>query len=45
MDIVSKIKKIARAKLLTLKHIFKILLYILIGAYLALMFQIFVIGS
>jgi hypothetical protein len=44
-DIFSKIKKISRAKLLTLKHIFKILLYILIGAHLALMFQIIVIGS
>jgi hypothetical protein len=45
MDIFSKVKKISRAKLLTLKHIFKILLYILIGAHLALMFQIIVIGG
>jgi hypothetical protein len=45
MDIFSKIKNISRAKLLTLKQIFKILLYILIEAHLALMFQIFVIGN
>jgi hypothetical protein len=38
-------KNISRAKLLTLKHIFKCFLYILIGAHLALMFQIFVIGN
>jgi hypothetical protein len=45
MDIFSKVKKISRAKLLTLKHIFKILLDILIGAHLALMFQIIAIGG
>jgi hypothetical protein len=42
MDILSKIKKISKA---TLKHFFKILLYILIGVHSVLMFQIFMIGS